>query len=45
MSIVNLGLQCVGLERAQMDEENEPLAAKGGSMKELRNIAAKQSPV
>lgn len=34
MSIINLGLQCVGLERAQMDEENEQLAAKAGSMKE-----------
>ena len=41
MSIVNLGLQCVGLERARMDEENERLAAKVGSMKESRNVAAK----
>lgn len=41
MSIINLGLQCVciGLDRAQMDEEMEKLATKCGSMKEARKIA------
>ena len=43
MSIVNLGLQCVGLARTEMDEENERLAAKAGSMKESRSIAAKHT--
>lgn len=41
MSIVNLGLQCVGLARQEMDDENERLPAKAGNMKELRNLLAK----
>ena len=38
MSIVNLGLQCVGLE---MDDKNERLAARAGNMKEIRSLLAK----
>ena len=41
MSIVNLGRQCVGLARTEMDEENERFAARAGSMKESRSVAAK----
>ena len=42
MSVVNLGLQCVDLARGEMDEENERLVAKAGTMKELRKLSLKQ---
>ncbi len=41
MSIVNLGLQCVGLARGEMGEVNERLVAKAGSMKEIRKLSLK----
>lgn len=41
MSIVNLGLQCVGLARGEMSEENERLVAKAGTMKEIRKLSLK----
>ena len=41
MSIVNLGLQSVGLAREDMGEENEQLVAKAGSMKEIRKLSLK----
>ena len=41
MSIVNLGLQCVGLARGEMSEDNERLVAKAGSMKEIRKLSLK----
>ena len=41
MSIVNLGLQSVGLVRKEMDEKHERLVAKDGSMKEIRKLSLK----
>ena len=41
MSIVNLGMQCVGLARAEMGQEFERMASKAGSMKDLRRLAEK----
>ena len=41
MSIVNLGLQSVGLAREDMDEENEQLVAKTGLMKEICKLSQK----
>ena len=41
MSIVTLGLQCVGLARGEMSEENEWLVAKAGTMKEIRKLSLK----
>ncbi|XP_019864157.1 PREDICTED: uncharacterized protein LOC109593572, partial [Amphimedon queenslandica] len=43
MSILNLGLQCVGLAREQMTEEFEKEAAKANSLSELRAIASQTS--
>lgn len=43
MSILNLGLQCVGLAREQMTEEFEKEAAKASLLSELRAIASKAS--
>ncbi len=39
MSIVNLGLQCVGLAREEMPKEFEDIACKAKSLKDLRNSA------
>ena len=41
MSIVNLGLQSVGLARKEMDDKHECLVAKAGSMKEIRKLSLK----
>lgn len=41
MSVVNLGVQCVGLARGEMDEENERLVAKAGTMKEIWKLSLK----
>ncbi|XP_019860109.1 PREDICTED: uncharacterized protein LOC109588370 [Amphimedon queenslandica] len=43
MSILNLGLQCVGLAREQMTEEFEKEAAKANLLSELRAIASQTS--
>ena len=42
MSIVNLGLQSVGLARKEMGQEFEKMATKAGSMKDLRRLAEKE---
>jgi hypothetical protein len=39
MSILNLGLQSVGLMRAEMNDESEKLISKCGTMNEIRKIA------
>ena len=39
MSILNLGLQSVGLMRTKMNDESEKLISKGGTMNEIRKIA------
>ena len=41
MSVINLGLQCVGLARNGMDDDSEQLLGKAGNMKEIRAAAAK----
>jgi hypothetical protein len=41
MSILNLGLQCVGVAREKMAEEFEKEAAKANTLSELRAIAAR----
>ena len=43
MSILNLGLQSIGLMRAEMNDESEKLLSKGGTMNEIRQIA-KENP-
>ena len=43
MSILNLGLQSIGLMRAEMNEESEKLLSKGGTMNDIRQIA-KENP-
>ncbi len=40
MSILNLGLQCVGLARAKMPDEFEKEVAKCNNMSQLRKIAS-----
>lgn len=42
MSILNLGLQCVGLAREEMPEEYESEAAKCNSLAELRKVAERK---
>lgn len=42
MSILNLGLQCVGLAREKMPDEYESEAAKCNSLSELRKMAEKK---
>jgi len=42
MSILNLGLQCVGLAREEMPEEYESEAAKCNSLAELRKVAKRK---
>ncbi|EXX72288.1 uncharacterized protein LOC105331766 isoform X1 [Rhizophagus irregularis DAOM 181602=DAOM 197198] len=39
MSILNLGLQSVGLMRTEMNDESEKLMSKCGTMNEIRKIA------
>ena len=41
MSVIKLGLQCVGLARNGMDDDSEQLLGKAGNMKEIRAAAAK----
>ena len=41
MSVINLGLQCVGLARKEMTDDDEQLLEKAGNMKGIRAIAAK----
>ena len=41
MSIINLGLQCIGLAREEMSEEHEQLLARAGSMKEIQKLSQK----
>ena len=41
MSVVNLGLQCVGLARKEMSDEHERLILNAGSLKEIRKVAEK----
>lgn len=43
MSILNLGLQCVGLMRTEMDEEFEEIIKHCNSMEDIRN-KAKEKP-
>ena len=42
MSILNLGLQCVGLARSKMSDDYEREAAKCNNMSQLRKIAEKK---
>jgi hypothetical protein len=44
MSILNLGLQCVGLMRQEMDEELEEIMSKCNSMNDIRK-AAEKTPI
>ena len=39
MSVINLGLQCIGLARAEMPQRFEEEASKCNTLKELRRIA------
>ncbi len=41
MSLLNLGLQSIGVMRQEMSEENEKLIKNCNSMEEIRNAAAK----
>ncbi|CAG8523511.1 4076_t:CDS:2, partial [Scutellospora calospora] len=41
MSILNLGLQCVGLMRSKMDDQLEILISKANNMSEIRRITEK----
>src|SRR4051812_26321749 len=43
MSVLNLGLQSVGLMRAEMNDESEKLISKCGTMNEIRK-AAEEKP-
>jgi len=45
MSIVNLGLQCVGIMREKMDDSYEQQVAKCSNMAQLRRLAAEKSEV
>ena len=42
MSILNLGLQCVGIARSKMPDEYEKEAAKCNNLSQLRKIAEKE---
>ena len=42
MSIVNLGLQCIGLERKEMGAEFERKASEAKSLKDLRHLAERE---
>ena len=41
MSVINLGLQRVGLARKEMSDNDEQLLEKAGNMKEIRAVATK----
>ena len=41
MSILNLGLQCIGLIRQEMDKELEEIMSKCNSMNDIRKVAEK----
>ena len=43
MSILNLGLQSVGLMRTEMNDESEKLISKCGTINKIRNIAKENS--
>ena len=43
MSILNLGLQSVGLMQTEMNEESEKLMSKCGTMNEIHKIAEENS--
>jgi len=43
MSVVNLGLQSVGLMRQQTDEKSEALISKCNSMEQLRQVAIREA--
>lgn len=45
MSILNLGLQCIGLAREQMPEDFEKEVEKCNNLTELRNIASRKSGI
>lgn len=45
MSVLNLGLQCVALARAEMSEEFEVEVAKYNSIGELRKIAERKEGI
>ena len=45
MSVLNLGLQCVGLAREKMPEEFEKEVAKCNSLNELRKIAERNTEI
>ena len=45
MSIVNLGLQCVGIMREKMDDSYEQQVDKCNNMAQLRRLAAEKSEV
>ena len=41
MSVINLGLQYVGLARKEMSDDDEQLIEKAGNMKEIRAVVTK----
>ena len=43
MSVLNLGLQSVGLMRTEMNDESEKLMSKCGTMNEIRKVAEENS--
>ena len=45
MSVLNLGLQCIGLARDQMPDEFEMEVDKCNNLTELRNIASRKSGI
>ena len=45
MSLLNLGLQCIGLARDQMPDEFEKEVEKCNNLTELRNIASRNSGI
>ena len=45
MSVLNLGLQCIGLARDQMPDEFEKEVEKCNNLTELRNIASRKSGI
>ena len=45
MSVLNLGLQCIGLARDRMSDEFEKEVNKCNNLSELRNIASRKSDI
>lgn len=45
MSVLNLGLQCVGLARSKMPDDFEQEVGKCNNLSELRNIASRKSGI